>query len=83
MFIHAGVETIDTTVHVLYRAEKYMMTGKFMHDPSKDEARSFMGVDRDKEAEGFLRGLYAAAFLMRESQHKLNMKLGFEGNTGP
>lgn len=85
MYIHAGIDKLDTTTHVRYRVEPSLMVGEFKHLPSKDDVRTFMGVDRDKEANSFYRGLYAAAFLIREADHntKLKPNLGTEGNVSP
>ncbi len=88
MYIHAGISKLDTTIHVMYRMEPSMMTGSFKHLPSKDEVQMFMGVDRDKEADAFLRGLYAAGFLVRYDIHKAKLKfydtdLGTTFNGGP
>lgn len=88
MYIHAGISKLDTTTHVRYRIERDMMVGSFKHLPSKDDVRMFMGVDRDKEADAFLHGLYAAGFLVREANHEANLKfydaaLGTNENGGP
>ena len=86
MYIHAGRETTEKMIHVMYRVEPTLMTiGSFKHVPSRDDVRTFGGVDRDKEARQFVNGLHAAAFLIREAKHevKLNTKLGTEGNVAP
>ena len=85
MYIHLGVDRTEKMVHVMYRIDPSMMTGVFQHLPSRDDVRTFAGIDREKQATEFAKGLYAAAFLIREADHntKLKPNLGTEGNVSP
>ena len=85
MYIHAGIDKTETATRVMYRVERSLMVGDFQRAPSKDDVRTFRGVDRDTEANAFYRGLYAAAFVVREAEHmsKLKVNLGTEGNSAP
>lgn len=85
MYIHAGVDRTEKMVHVMYRIEPHMSVCIFRHLPSRDDVRTFAGIDREKQATEFVKGLYAAAFLIREAEHnkKLKPNLGTEGNVSP